>query len=252
MLDAVANNAVQSASETKGDLASQRLADDLNQFLNLLVTQLENQDPLDPLDPNEFTSQLVQFASVEQQIYQNQNLEDMLALQRSSLMGDAVSYIGAQVEVNGNQLPLENGIAQFKYKLEGDAKSSTIMISDESGQVVFFTQGETDAGTHDAVWPGLDNFGFPLDDGVYTVNVSAVDVEGKSVNVDTNIVGTVKGVSMENGEVLLSLTGADYKLDDVISVRGQLGLQRVVDDPDAGSGDGASGDGTGGDDTSGT
>ena len=247
MLDAVANNTVQSASETKGDLASQRLADDLNQFLNLLVTQLENQDPLDPLDPNEFTSQLVQFASVEQQIYQNQNLEDMLELQQQSIMGDVVSYIGAQVEVNGNELPLENGIGQFQYTLQGEARSSTITISDESGQVVFFTAGETDAGSHDAVWPGLDSFGFPLEDGVYTVNVSAVDTEGNSINVDTNIIGTVKGVSMEDGQVYVSLTGAEYKLEDVISVRSQLGLQRVVDEP----GDGSGGDGTSGGDTTG-
>lgn len=249
MLDAVANNTVQSASDTKADLASQRLADDLNQFLNLLVTQLENQDPLDPLDPNEFTSQLVQFASVEQQIYQNQNLEDMLALQQSSLMGDVVSYIGSQVEVNGNKLPLENGIGQFNYTLESEAQSTTITISDESGQVVFHSAGETASGSHDAVWPGLDTFGFPLEDGVYTVNVSAVDSEGNSVGVDTNIIGTVKGVSMDNGEVLVSLTGAEYAIDDIISVRGQLGYQRVVDDSEGDGGDDTSNDDTGDDTT---
>ena len=86
---------------TKSAEASAKLEDDLNRFLNILVTQLQNQDPLDPLDANEFTSQLVQFASVEQQIYQNSNLEKMLNLQETSQISDMVDFIGNKVEFFG-------------------------------------------------------------------------------------------------------------------------------------------------------
>lgn len=219
MLDPLALSGVQSAAETQGDLASQRLADDLNQFLNLLVTQLENQDPLDPLDPNEFTSQLVQFASVEQQIYQNQNLEDMLELQQASLLGTIVGYIGSQVEVQGSTLSLSNGSSQFSYSLETSAASTTITIQDEAGQTVFFTDGETDAGKHEFTWDGTDNFGFPLEDGAYTLSVNSLDPEGAPVNVSTTVVGVVSGVSTESGQTLLSVGNAQYSVDQILSIR---------------------------------
>lgn len=219
MLDPLAISGVQSAAETQGDLASQRLADDLNQFLNLLVTQLENQDPLDPLDPNEFTSQLVQFASVEQQIYQNQNLEDMLELQQASLLGTVVGYIGSQVEVQGTTLALRNGVSQFSYDLETSASSTTITISDQDGRTVFFTDGETDAGKHEFTWDGRDNFGFPLEDGAYTLNVNSLNPEGAPVNVATTVIGLVSGVSTDNGQTLLSVGGAQYSVDQIISIR---------------------------------
>jgi len=210
---------VSSPTGTAAEQSGQRLAEDLNQFLNLLVTQLENQDPLDPLDPNEFTSQLVQFASVEQQIHANENLEDMLELQQASLLGTVVSYIGSQVEVSGDQLPLENGQASFTYDLDARATSNTITISDEDGQVVFFTAGENDPGQHSFTWNGTDNFGFPLEDGVYTLNVNALDAEGLPIDVAKTVIGTVDGVSMEDGEALLSVGGAEYSVDQILSVR---------------------------------
>lgn len=80
-------------SATKATLAQDKLEKDLNQFLNLLVTQLQNQDPLEPLDANEFTAQLVQFASVEQQIYQNSNLEKLVGMQQTSQVGSMVNYL---------------------------------------------------------------------------------------------------------------------------------------------------------------
>ncbi len=213
---------VSSPTGTAAEQSSQRLAEDLNQFLNLLVTQLENQDPLDPLDPNEFTSQLVQFASVEQQIQSNQNLEDMLELQQASLLGTVVSYIGSQVEVSGNQLPLENGSARFTYTPEARANSTTITISDEAGSVVFFTAGETDAQQHEFTWNGTDNFGFPLEDGNYTININSLDGEGNPINVGTTVIGTVDGVSMDGGQAIISLGDTDYAVDQVLSVRRPL------------------------------
>jgi flagellar basal-body rod modification protein FlgD len=204
---------------TKSESSKQKLAEDLDQFMNLLVTQLKHQDPLDPMDPNEFTSQLVQFASVEQQIQSNVHLEDMLALEQTSLLGTAVGYIGTKVEVSGNKMPLENGEARADYELSERSESTTVSVIDGSGKVVFFTNGETDPGKHSFEWDGSDNFGFPSPEGIYTITVSALDGDGDAVDVDHTITGTVLGVSIENGVATLDLGGAEYLVDDVISVR---------------------------------
>ena len=103
------------AGDSNSAAAQAKLDEDLNKFLNLLVTQLKNQDPLDPMDANEFTSQLVQFASVEQQIYQNSNLEKMLSLQETSQISTMVDFIGNQVEFFGQDVPLVDGRAEFSY-----------------------------------------------------------------------------------------------------------------------------------------
>ena len=105
-----------------------KLEEDLNRFLTLLVTQLQNQDPLDPLDANEFTSQLVQFAGVEQQIFQNANLEKLLALQETNQISSLVDFIGTTVEAEGNELPLENGLAEFTYTMPTSANTATIPV----------------------------------------------------------------------------------------------------------------------------
>ena len=94
-----------------------KLDEDLNKFLSLLVTQLQNQDPLDPMDATEFTSQLVQFASVEQQIFQNSNLEKLLQLQETNQVSNLVDLIGNTVEAESRRMPLENGKAQFTYTI---------------------------------------------------------------------------------------------------------------------------------------
>jgi len=125
MVDAV-TAASTTADLSKSESSKQKLAEDLNQFMNLLVTQLQHQDPLDPMDPNEFTTQLVQFASVEQQIQGNSNLEQMLKLQQTSLLGTVVGYIGKQIEVSGNEMPLENGVASAHYDLSANSKSTII------------------------------------------------------------------------------------------------------------------------------
>ena len=204
---------------TKSENSKQKLAEDLDQFMNLLVTQLQNQDPLDPMDPNEFTSQLVQFASVEQQIQSNANLEQMLELQQTSLLGTVVGYIGKQVEVSGNGMPLENGAAIAHYELSAKADTTTITITDQSGKSVFSTSGEVDAGRHAFDWNGKDTLGFQLDDGNYTITVSALDKDGDPIDVAHTVTGTVTGVSNDNGSAVLSLGEADYDVDDVLAVR---------------------------------
>ncbi len=218
MLDAATASSATSEL-TKSEASQQKLAEDLNQFMNLLVTQLQHQDPLDPMDPNEFTEQLVQFASVEQQIQSNANLEQMLDLQQTSLLGTVVGYIGKQVEASGNKMPLENSVALANYSLSARSDSTTITVTDASGKSVFHTSGGTDAGRHTFNWDGRDSLGFQLPDGVYTITVSALDDNGEPIDVAHSVTGTVTGVSNDNGIAVLSLGDAEYDVDDVIAVR---------------------------------
>lgn len=208
------------AALTKSGVSQRKLIKDLDQFMTLLVTQLKHQDPLDPMDPNEFTSQLVQFAGVEQQIQGNKNLEDMLTLQKSNMLGTVVGYIGRQVEINGNTLTLNNnGFAHADYTLLSSAESSTITVKNSKDRVVYFTEGKTTAGKHAFEWDGTDNFGFPVRaDDTYKIEVSAKDAKGKPVDVEYTVTGMVTSVDIDKGVAILSVGSEKFNAEDVISV----------------------------------
>ena len=182
-----------------------KLKDDLNKFLNLLVTQLKHQDPLDPMDATEFTSQLVQFASVEQQIHQNANLEKLISLQQGSQISSLVNYIGMNVEVGGQKMPLENGLAKFTYTLQSNVAKSTLNIVNSKGVSVYSTDTEITAGKHGYNWDGRDKNGVVQPNGDYTVVVMPQDRDGKIQPVEYTIFGRVTGASADNGKVSVSM-----------------------------------------------
>ena len=200
--------------------AESKLEDDLNQFLNLLVAQLQNQDPLDPLDANEFTSQLVQFASVEQQIFQNSNLEKLLNLQETSQISQMVDFIGNRIEFASQKLPVEDGAAEFTYTIPAGVREATINIANSAGLNVFYTDGDTNAGTHTFKWNGLDKNGRQVPDGVYTLLISAKDAFDKLAEIDYTVFGTVTGAGVDNGETELFIgDNLGVGVDTVLSVK---------------------------------
>jgi flagellar basal-body rod modification protein FlgD len=203
---------------SKADASGVKLAGDLNSFLTLLTTQLKHQDPLSPLEPTEFTNQLVNFAGVEQQINTNKNLEDLLKLQASNFVSSIVGFIGTQVEATGNSVPLQNGQAQFDYKLSDNARFTTLSITNAAGDVVHTDTLETSAGTHSYVWDGKDQNGNQLPDGVYNVSVTAAAGDNSS-KVDTSVMikGRVTGVDMQNGTTL-DVGGVPVPLENVLTV----------------------------------
>lgn len=196
-----------------------KLQDDLNRFLTLLVTQLQHQDPLDPMDANEFTQQLVQFASVEQQIYQNANLEKLVAVQRSGQSAAMVGYLGRLAEINGNALPLADGFAEASYTLSQNAATTAIAIKDPSGRAVFTSAGATDAGRHAFTWDGRDASGHALADGAYTLEVIATGKDGAVIPVDQTVYGRVTGTAPTADSVQLLLGDVAVDVEDVLSVR---------------------------------
>jgi flagellar basal-body rod modification protein FlgD len=200
---------------------AQKLADDLDDFMTLLTTQLQHQDPLDPMDATEFTSQLVQFASVEQQITQNSNLETLITAQENSQLASVASYVGRFVEAESSTLQVYGGEAEFNYVLHDDAAGTIINIQDENGNTVFTAEGNVTQGKHGVVWDGTDLSGNQVADGLYTLTVSALDEDGSPVDITTTTIGKISGVSYAGTEPTLLINNLEIGLDQVISLKEQ-------------------------------
>lgn len=202
--------------QAAGDAKS--LGDDLNRFLTLLVTQLQNQDPLDPLDANEFTAQLVQFASVEQQIYQNSNLETLIDVGKNAEVASLVNFIGKSIEATGATLPLEDGAARASYTLAEPAAAVSLTIRDAEGNAVAVKAGETGGGRHSFEWDGRDADDRQLPDGAYTLEIAAIDGDGAAIETTSTVTGRVSGASAGDGEATLFIGSVPIPMTSVIAV----------------------------------
>jgi Flagellar hook capping protein len=209
------------STSTTGSTASadkQKIEKDMNQFLKLLVTQLQHQDPLQPMDANQFTQQLVQFASVEQQIAQNANLEQLVTMQKGALMGSAINYLGSMVEVGGSNMSLQAGNAAAMYTLPESAAKTTISVTDANGVRVLSLAGETSSGPHTFTWDGTTASGQTLPDGTYNFAVSATRADGSSIEVPTRVLGLVSGILTDGDEPMLVIGDEQVALSEVRSV----------------------------------
>lgn len=194
------------------------LAETFDTFLTLLTTQLQHQDPLDPMDTNEFTSQLVEFTGVEQAISTNRKLDSLISLYNGSQLNDAVGYIDKTVGADGIILMLQGGESTITYDLGGNAKKATILVIDEQGKTVRTLEGNTEVGHHEMVWDGKDGNGNQLEDGLYGFLVTAVDANDKAVPLVQGTAGKVTGVKMVDGEVILEVGELEIALVDVLSI----------------------------------
>ena len=194
------------------------LAETFDTFLTLLTTQLQYQDPLDPMDTNEFTSQLVEFTSVEQQISSNKKLDELIALQTDMQLNDAVGYIGKEVGADSIILMLQDGQSTITYDLGANADKVNILVIDEEGNTVRTLEGDTEVGHHEVAWDGLDEEGEELEDGLYGFLVTALDADKKPVPLVQGTIGKVTGVKMVDGVVTLEIGELEIALNDVLSV----------------------------------
>lgn len=195
------------------------LNEDFDNFLLLLTTQLQNQDPTEPLDANQFTQQLVSFTGVEQAVATNENLEKMIELSMAGLTNNAVSFVGNTVEIEGNKGMMEGGSAEFFYEVDGAPEGMMeIAITDESGFNVFNTEVEAATGKQSFLWNGENNFGVQQPDGVYKIQVKAVDDRGEKLDVETYSTGRVTRVHFEDGEVVLQIGDLKVPIKNVASV----------------------------------
>lgn len=199
--------------------SAQSLAGTFDTFLQLLTTQLQHQDPLSPLDSNQFTEQLVQYSGVEQAINTNKKLDQLIGFFAGNQLNAAVSYIGKIVEFSNDRFALENETATIGYELANNAAEARISIVDGLGRVVRTVPADTAAGRHEIVWDGRDDNGAQLSDGIYGVFITAVDNGGTTIDAKTLVSGRVTGVEQNADGITLNVGALDVPLGSVRTVR---------------------------------
>jgi len=207
------------ASTDTTALGRARLADNFSTFLSLLTTQLKNQDPLSPLDSNQFTQQLVQMTGVEQQLASNDLLKQLVSNTGSGIQ-TAVSLIGKDVTAVSDDAQLSNGKADWLYKLKLDAADTKIEVLNAKGAIVH-VEAATDnkAGDHAFSWNGKDMNGNNLPDGPYTLRVTAKDSTGTAVTSTNYVQGRVTGVEQLDGVTYITVNGGKIGWNTVTSVK---------------------------------
>jgi flagellar basal-body rod modification protein FlgD len=215
-ITAVTNPQVTAATNTNALLSNSKttLADNFQSFLQLLTTQLQHQSPLDPLDTNQFTQQLVQFAQVEQQLKSNTQLEALVSLQQTAQQTQALGYVGTKVVVDGKTTELKNGTATWSFNVPKPA-SATITVTNASGQTVYSGSYTMQAGQQNFTWDGRSKNGTQWPDGTYTISVTAQDTSGQSVAVATEVEGVVDSVDLSQNPPVLSVGGQSFTLNKI-------------------------------------
>jgi len=198
--------------------AQNQLAGNFDTFLTLLTTQLQNQDPLNPTDTNQFTQQLVEFSQVEQQINTNDHLKTLITQGVSQTAAYAVSYLGKSVTITNGNAPLRGGAANWSYGLGTQAARTVLTVTDANGNAVFSTAGETAPGAHGFAWNGQNSNGTQLPDGVYTLHVTASAADGTAVSSSVAASGVVDEVDMTSGTPKLLIGPMAISLSDVAGV----------------------------------
>jgi flagellar basal-body rod modification protein FlgD len=210
-VSATINNGIASAASVTG---KDSLAQNFTAFLQLLTTQLKNQNPLDPLDTNQFTQQLVQFAQVEQQLKSNDQLSKLVALEQAAQSTYALAFVGHSVAVDGATAPLQDGMARWHLSVPKPVQA-TVNIIAPSGQTVYSGTYSMSPGQQPFVWDGRDSSGAQLPNGNYRISITALDANRQPVAISTEIEGIVDAADLTKNPPMLTIAGQEYTLDKV-------------------------------------
>lgn len=212
-------NSTYDSSSTSSTSTSSDSYQDL--FLTLLTTELQYQDPLDPVDDTQMVSQLAEMSSLEQITSLNDNMSSMLTLLQNQEIIQSSSYLGKEVTADGSDVTKDgDSTSVVTYTLTDAAASLYAHILDEDGTILASVNlGAQESGTHTFQWDGLDSSGNSVDDGTYSIAFTATDSDGDSLVVSTEVSGTVNSVSIDSGNIILGLTdGREVNLFDVTTV----------------------------------
>ena len=212
---------ITSAQAASAQLANQQAGSDRTQlvgsfdtFLQLLTTQLKNQS----LDVNQFTQQLVQYSTVEQQIQSNEHLENLLATMAAANVASFVNYIGKEVEASGSVAELANGRATWTYEGDGLEGEAFIQIADEAGNVVYSKLEALSPGEGTFTWDGRANDGSLRDPGYYRISIAGT-VNGTNQLINTkNVNGVVTAVDVTGSQPALTVNGTVVPMTSVTKV----------------------------------
>jgi flagellar basal-body rod modification protein FlgD len=206
------------ATTSGGSIVSDpMIASNFTTFLQMLTTQLKNQDPTSPMDTNQFTQQLVQFAQVEQQMKSNDQLTSLVSLQTSAQASQALAYVGSTVVIDGSSAQMTSGQAKWSLNVSKPA-TATITITDSTGQTVYTGKSAVQPGGQIFTWNGLGNNGKQWPDGTYTLSATAVDANSQSVAVSPEVQGTVSSVDLTKSPPTLEINGQAYPLNTIKAI----------------------------------
>jgi flagellar basal-body rod modification protein FlgD len=206
-----------STSTTKSDTAS--LSNNYTMFMNLLVTQMKNQDPMNPMDTSTFTSQLVQYSSVEQQIKMNSNLSDLKALLTTQNAANMVSYVGKTVTADTSSATYDGtNKTTWSFTSSAASPSAKITVKDSTGATVYSTTQTLSKGTNSFAWDGTQTSGGTASAGTYKISISGTDASGSAVTTDTSVSGTVTDVDFSGSTPMLTVGGRSISVYDVTTV----------------------------------
>jgi len=207
-----------SSAASANALANQQIAGNFQSFLTLLTTQLQNQNPLDPLDTNQFTQQLVEFAGVQQQINTNDSLATLVSLQQTAQSSQALQFVGKTAVVKGSTAALTSSQAEWELNIPS-ASTVNITIASSTGATVYTNSFEVAAGNNQAFgWNGLGTDGTQQPDGNYTLTATAKDSAGNTVAISTSVAGVVSSVDLTQSPPLLSIGGQTFTVNQVESI----------------------------------
>jgi flagellar basal-body rod modification protein FlgD len=208
-----------SGGTSTGSNSALSFTQNFNTFLTLLTTQLQNQDPLSPMDSNTFTQQLVEFSEVEQQINTNNNLQSLISLQSAGETISSIPLVGDQIQYNSATAPLQNGQASFSYTLPSATSSTELVVTDSNGNVLYNTTGSTSAGTSSFVWNGETNSGQQMPNGGnYTLQVVATGANDSTVSATIQSIGTVNSVAVSGGQPTFNVNGISVPMSELVTV----------------------------------
>lgn len=213
-----ASIAAASANAATSTSQSPRLAGDFNTFLTLLTTQLKNQSPTDPLDTNQMTNQLVQFASVEQQIAMNQNLQRLLTLEQASQLTASAPLMGQRVEVEADSITLQSGTGTLKLPAAGVAQAAQVTILGSGNRVMRQETVPLGSSPTNWTWNGKTMEGFSLPDGAYTARVVGVGANGQAQAMPFTTIGRVTSAERVGGDLKLMLGQLQVSFDKLRSL----------------------------------
>src|SRR5271165_1794475 len=209
------SSSTSSTAQAAGANASQQLAGNFNTFLQLLTTQLQNQNPLSPLDTNQFTQQLVEFAGVQQQLNTNSSLATLVSLQQTAQSTQALTFVGKTATVSGSTATMTDSAATWDLDIPSNC-TMTVTITNGSGQTVFSGNYSATAGNGQPFnWNGKGNDGTQWPDGQYNLTATAADSSGNSVAVSTYVQGVVSSVDLTQTPPMLTINGQSYTINQI-------------------------------------